>query len=281
VQDSAHIDFVMTARKRTKNAQEPRFAQERQARIAETLREAGRVEVAGLARTFGVSEDTVRRDLRLLAARGLMQKTHGGAVALFSNALPMSQRLDVRPGPKRAIARAAAGRVLAHQTLFIDGGSTTLALAQGLAEPGAPRPLTVITAAFDVAALFAADPTVHLILAGGTWSFESREFFGEQAQATIRAHRADWAFLGACALHPRAGLTSTLKGDAQVKRAMIESARTATVAADSTKHDLVSPYAVAELREIDLVISDEAPSWLSATIREVVKVNDSDGKPRR
>lgn len=262
----------MAARRKVRIAQEPRFAQERQARIAETLRDAGRVEVAVLAREFRVSEDTIRRDLRLLAARGLIQKTHGGAVALFSNALPMSQRLEVRPGPKRAIARAAAARVLGHQTLFIDGGSTTLALAQVLAEPGAPRPLTVITAAFDVAALFAADPTVHLILAGGTWSFESREFFGEQAQATIRAHRADWAFLGACALHPRAGLTSTVKGDAQVKRAMIESAATVAVLADSTKHDLVSPYAVAELREIDLVLTDDAPSWLSTTVRELVKV---------
>ncbi len=258
-------------KKRARPSEPPRFAQERQAQIAETLRSDGRVEVGALAGDYGVSEDTIRRDLRLLASRGLIQKTHGGAVALFTNALPMSARVDVRAAPKRAIAREALARVHAHQTLFIDGGSTTLALAQLLAEPGAPRPLTIITAAFDVAALFAGDPSVHLVLAGGTWSHESREFFGEQAQSTIRSHRADWAFLGACALHPRAGLTSTLKGDAQVKRAMIESAATVAVLADASKHDMVSPYAVSELREIDLVVTDNAPSWLAGTVREVVR----------
>ena len=122
-----------------------------------------------------------------------------------------------------------------------------------------------------MAALFANDPTVQLVLAGGTWSHETREFFGDQAQATIRAHRADWAFLGACALHQRAGLTSSLAGDAQVKRAMIESAAACAVLADATKHDMVAPYAVADLREIDLVISDDGPAWLAGTVREVVR----------
>jgi DeoR/GlpR family transcriptional regulator of sugar metabolism len=161
--------------------------------------------------------------------------------------------------------------VHAHHALFIDGGSTALALAQILASPDAPRPLTIITAAFDVAALFANDPTVQLVLAGGTWSHETREFFGDQAQATIRAHRADWAFLGACALHQRAGLTTSLAGDAQVKRAMIESAAHCAVLADATKHDMVAPYAVVDLREIDVVISDAEPSWLAGAVREVVR----------
>jgi len=248
----------------------PRFAQERQSRIAATLREQGRVEVAALAHEYGLSEDTIRRDLRLLASRGLVQKTHGGAVALHSSALPVTQRMDVRTHSKRAIAHAAFQRVQPHQTLFIDGGSTTLALAQLLAAPHAPRPLTIITTAFDVAARFVEDSAVELVLAGGTWYPETREFLGDQAQATIRAHRADWAFLGACALHQRAGLTSSLARDAQIKRAMIESAAACAILTDSSKHDTVAPYAVANLREIDLVISDAVPSWLSGTVGEVV-----------
>lgn len=251
--------------------QSPRFAQERQSRIAATLRENGRVEVATLAAEYGLSEDTIRRDLRLLASRGLVQKTHGGAVSLQLSALPVTQRMDVRALPKREIARAAAARVQPHQTLFIDGGSTTLALAQLLAAPDAPRPLTIITTAFDVAALFTDDPRVQLVLAGGTWTPESREFLGDQALATIRAHRADWAFLGACAIHQRAGLTSAFAGDAQVKRAMIESAASCAVLTDSSKHDTVAPYAVADLREIDLVISDAVPAWLGGLVGEVVR----------
>ena len=83
------------------------------------------------------------------------------------------------------------------------------------------------------------------------------------------AHRADWAFLGACALHQRAGLTSSLAGDAQVKRAMIESAAACAVLADATKHDMVAPYAVADLREIDLnllvVLTSAAGYYLGVT----------------
>jgi DeoR/GlpR family transcriptional regulator of sugar metabolism len=250
----------------------PLFAQERQARIAARLREQGRVEVAALAVEYGLSEDTIRRDLRLLASRGLVQKTHGGAVALYTTALPVTQRVDVRAKPKRAIARAAVERVHPNHALFIDGGSTTLALAQLLAAPDAPRPLTIITAALDVAVLFVNDPGVELVLAGGTWAHETRQFNGKQAQATIRAHRADWAFLGACALHPRAGLTSALDGDAQVTRAMIESAATVVVLADSTKYEMVAPHAVAELREIDVLITDAARAWVKGVVREVMVV---------
>lgn len=250
----------------------PRFAEERQARIAATLRDEGRVEVAALAATYGCSEDTIRRDLRRLAAAGLVQKTHGGAVALQAHVLPVTERLDVRVGPKRAIARAAAERVSAHQTLFIDAGSTTLALAQQLAGSDGPRPLTIVTAALDVAVLFAGDPRVRLVLAGGTWAPETREFTGTLALETLRAHRADWAFLGACALHPDLGLTTMADDDAQLKRAMIAAAATVAVLADATKHGTVAPYAVADLSAIDLVLTDATPDWLLAAVPEVVHV---------
>jgi DeoR/GlpR family transcriptional regulator of sugar metabolism len=122
-----------------------------------------------------------------------------------------------------------------------------------------------------VAALFVGAPDVQLVIAGGTWSPENRECFGEQAVATIRAHRADWAFLGACAVHRRAGITSTFAGDAQVKRAMIDAAATRVVLVDASKHDVVAPHAVADLSAIDLVISDAAPRWLVEAVGEVVQ----------
>lgn len=246
------------------NGQRPRFAEERQAHIAQCLREQGRVEVAELAARYGVSEDSIRRDLRSLAARGLVQKTHGGAVALQITALPMAERTDVRAASKRAIARAAAARVQAHQTLFIDGGTTTLALARCLAEPSAPRPLTVITAALDVAVCLSGDAAVQLVLTGGPWSHETREFCGAGAEALVRAHRADWAFLGACALDPRLGLSSSHPGDAQVKRAMLECARQRVLLVDASKFGQVQPYAVGGLESVDVVVTDEGPDWLRA-----------------
>ncbi len=240
----------------------PRFAQERQREIAQALRESGRVEVAALAAHYDVSEDTIRRDLRLLAARGLVQKTHGGAVALHAAVIPAAERAAVLAPTKRAIARAALAHVRPHQTLFIDGGSTTLALAQLLRAAGAPRPLTVVTTAFDVASALLDERQVQLVLAGGAWMPESRIFEGAQALATLNAHRADIAFLGACALHRRAGLTANDAGDAALKRAMVDGAAQRIVLSDASKLDAVAPHAVCALADVDRVICDAAPAWL-------------------
>lgn len=246
-------------------AEAPRFVAERQQHIAEALRNLGRVEVAALATEFGVSEDTVRRDLRQLAARGLAHKTHGGAVAIHSAALPTRSRAALLPAAKAAIAQRALAEVQAHHTLFIDGGSTTLALVQALCAPGAPRPLAVITHALD-AALLLADAAqageLTLVLAGGLWQPEPRIFTGPQAEATLRAHRADIAFLGACALHPRAGLTATLPAEAPIKRAMVEGAARRIVLSDASKLGQVAPCAVASADEVDLVISNGTAPWL-------------------
>lgn len=255
-----------TVRSRSTPPEPPRFAEERQQRIAARLREAGRVEVGALAREYAVSEDTVRRDLHALAARGLAQKTHGGAVALHAAALPTAQRASVQTGAKRAIGRAAAALVEPQQTLFMDGGTTTLALVEQLKAPGAPRPLTVITHALDVALALVDEPQVRLVLAGGQWLADARIFVGESTLATVRAHRADLAFLGACALHPRAGLTAHVAPEAPIKQAMVQGAARRVLLADATKLDVVEPNAVAPLDELDLVVSDAAPAWLKSRV---------------
>jgi DeoR family glycerol-3-phosphate regulon repressor len=253
--------------RRSEDPVTPRFAQERQQQIAQALRDRGRVEVAALARRYAVSQDTIRRDLRLLAARGLVQKTHGGAVALQPHALPAADRAGVLAGAKRAIAAAAAAHVRAHQTIFVDGGSTTLALAQALRGADAPRPLVVVTPSFDAAAALLDDPRIRLVLAGGAWHPGARIFVGAQALATLRAHRADLAFLGACALHPRVGLTASDAGDAELKRAMIDGAAQRIVLTDASKLDTVAPHAVCGLDAVDRVICDAAPAWLRRQVK--------------
>lgn len=259
----------MTARRPA--ADPPRFAAERQQRIATALREQGRVEVAQLALAYGVSEDTVRRDLHALAARGLLQKTHGGAVALHTPAMPTLQRATLQSGAKRAIGHAAARLVQPNDSLFVDGGTTTLALIEALKAPDAPRPLTVVTHALDIALALSDEPQVRLMLAGGQWLAAPRIFVGDAALAAVRASRADIAFLGACALHPRAGLTAHEPQEAPLKRAMVEGAARRIVLADARKLDVVASCAVAALDELDRVISDAAPEWLRAHV-EVERV---------
>jgi DeoR family glycerol-3-phosphate regulon repressor len=123
-----------------------------------------------------------------------------------------------------------------------------------------------------VALLFCGDAQVTLVLAGGDWSHETRAFSGPLAEAAIRAHRADWAFLGACALHPRLGLSASQAGDAQLKRAMLECALQRVLLADASKFEQVQPQRVAGLDQLDLVITDAAPKWLRATAKAVERV---------
>jgi DeoR family glycerol-3-phosphate regulon repressor len=260
---------------RQSKAPVPRFAEERQRAIEHQLKQAGRVEVAALAVAYKVSEDSIRRDLQALAARGIAQKTHGGAIALQPGALPMGQRLALQAGVKDAIAWAAAARVEPNQSLFIDSGSTALALARALCAPDAPRPLAVFTASLDVALLISGQAGVRLRVAGGEWSPAMRALLGEAAVEDARRWRADWAFIGACAVHPRLGLSSSDARDALLKRAMLDGSAQRVLMCDATKFNIVQPHAVAGLDRIDRVISDAAPKWL----RDAVTVEKVPGGP--
>ena len=161
---------------------------------------------------------------------------------------------------KRSIAAAAAVLVQPGQTLMLDAGSTVLALAHALSV----RPLTVVTNCLDVALVFDADPDVTLHLSGGEWNRRSRYLTGPAAVAAVGRYRADWAFLGACALHHEAGVTSVDARDAEIKMAMAAAALRVVVLADSTKHATVAPHLVCPPEAIDVLVTDAADaqeSW--------------------
>jgi DeoR/GlpR family transcriptional regulator of sugar metabolism len=246
----------MTQKGRSRGAAAPRFAVERQEAIAQLLQRQPSVAVAALSQQFGVSEDSIRRDLQALAARGLAHKTHGGAVAPRANALPVRERLEVHGEAKAAIAARAAALVQPHQSVFIGTGSTALRFAELLARPEAPRPLTVITAALDVAHALADAAPLRLVLAGGAWNAQTRAFDGEATVVQLRTHRADWAFVGACAVHARAGVTDADAGDAATARAMLDGAVKSVLLADRSKFGTVEPYVVAEARVFTHLVTD-------------------------
>lgn len=235
------------------------FAPERRQLILAALTRNGRVEVAALAASLQVSEDTVRRDLKTLTEQGIVQKTHGGAVLLATAHIPFPARNTIRPMVKAGIGARAARLIEARQTVFIDAGSTTLQLARTLdvAE------LTVITNSLDVATALAERPGITLVMSGGLWCAPERYFSGEGALATVEAHRADLAFIGACAVHPRLGVTANGAHDAQVKAAMIRNAASAVLLADESKFGQIAAHAVAGVRDFARVITDRSPSWLA------------------
>ncbi|QDQ26857.1 DeoR/GlpR transcriptional regulator [Chitinimonas arctica] len=234
------------------------FAEERHQRILDALTRHGRVEVAALARDLGVSEDTVRRDLKALTEKGFLQKTHGGAVLLATAQIRFPARTAIRPAAKAGLGAAAAALVEAHQTIFIDAGTTTLELARALEV----TPLCVVTNSLDVATVLADRPGIDLVLSGGLWCAPERYFAGPTAVALIASHRADMAFLGACAVHAKLGVTATHASDAQVKAAMIAHSASAVLVTDDSKFGQIAPYSVAALSDFDRLITDSAPDWL-------------------
>jgi DeoR/GlpR family transcriptional regulator of sugar metabolism len=233
----------------------PRFAEERRARILAALREHGRMEVLALARMFGVSEHTIRRDLNQLHAQGELQKTHGGAVMLDSARLSFEGRANLLQHAKDVIARTAAPLIQPGKTVILDASSTTLALARVLTV----RPLTVITNSLDIAAVFDRDSTVQLVIAGGTWRPDARALRGAATREQLAVCRADWAVLGACALDVRSGVTATNEDDAALKRAMVAASSRTMVLADHSKHHSVAPFHVAAWSELHTLVTDM--SW--------------------
>jgi len=232
--------------------QSPRFTAERQRRIEALLREQGRVEVLELARMLDVSEHTVRRDLLALQSRGVLQRTHGGAVTLDTTRLDLASRAAVLPEAKAAIGRAAAALVEPGQTLVLDAGSTPLAMARALTA----RPLTIITNSLDIAALFADDAEVAIALTGGTWQRANRALWGPAAIAMLSRCRADWAVPGACAIHATLGVSAPDEADAATKRAMIACARRTLILGDHSKLGNVAPFQVAGWQQVHQVLLD-------------------------
>ncbi|MVN86643.1 DeoR family transcriptional regulator [Deinococcus sp. HMF7620] len=236
------------------------FAEERQRRILTQLRLDGRVAVLTLAAQYGVSEHTIRRDLNSLAGRGHLHKTHGGAVALDTAHLDWNGRVQSLPAAKEAIGAAAATLVQPGATVILDASSTTVALARHLRV----RPLTVITNSLEIAAVFGADPGVSLIVTGGVWNASARALRGAAAQEMVRHSRADWAFLGACGLEVRAGVTVTDADDAALKRAMAQSATQVAVLADHSKRGQVVAHWVLGVEALTVLVTDQPWPALTA-----------------
>lgn len=191
---------------------------ERQERILERLRRHGRVVAADLAVEFRVSEDSIRRDLRDLAARNLCKRVYGGAL-LTTAVVPLEERRREHVERKRTLAAVAASLVSPRQILFIDAGSTNSAIASALPER---CDLTVVTNAPDVALAVLGRPGFEVLAIGGRIDPRIGGAIGSMALRQIQGIRADMCFPGVCGADPETGLWTFDAEEVVLKRAMIE-----------------------------------------------------------
>ena len=230
---------------------------ERKQAILERAGQEGRVVASELSREFGVSEDTIRRDLRELAADGLLHRVHGGALPLPRPPVSVSyaSRIGQAPEAKAAIARAAARLVRSGQVVAIDGGTTPLEVAQHL--PGDIR-LTVVTHSLPVLAALAVRPNVELIAIGGTVFGEALVTVGPVAVDAYRSMRPDVCFFGVAGIDVEAGVTALNLEEALVKRAMIEGAAQVVAVAAADKLGTAGPFAVSPVGRVSHLVTDRS-----------------------
>ena len=226
--------------------------------IAARLAGGQAVVATALADEFEVSEDAIRRDLRALAAEGRCRRVYGGALPITPQTQPMFARADVSRARKRALAQRAAGTIRAGEFLFLDAGSTNLALVEFLPEDLA---LTVATNAIDIAGAVLRRPDLRLVMIGGSVDTTVGGSVDSGAVQAVGRFDIDRCFLGACAVSADGGVSVRHAADASFKRALSAASRERQVLVTSDKLGERAPYRVVALDRIDcLVVEHDAPA---------------------
>ena len=241
----------------------PLFQAERQAEILKRVHDRGRVDVGNLAEEFGVTGETIRRDLTELQRERLVRRVHGGAVPWRGSMLV--PRLQVREGhmiaEKRRIARAALAEVPERGTLIIDSGSTALHLADML---NRDRDLVVVTNSIPIMRSLATTERPKVIGLGGKLERRTMAFVDEAGVEMLAEIRVDVLFFGCDGMSPENGYTTPYRAEVAIKRAMMESARRVVMMFDSSKVANDQLFRFAEIDEVDIIYSDGGMDDLTA-----------------
>ncbi len=208
-----------------------------------------------LADEFGVSEDAIRRDLRALAAEGLCRRVYGGALPMSPSTAPMSVRVDEARERKQALALTAATTIQRGEFVFLDSGSTNLALARNLPED---FDLTIATNSIDIAAAVATRPDLRLVLVGGTVDPLVGGSVDADAVQFVSRMNIDRCFVGACAVSADGGVSAFHPADATFKRALVAASRESLVLATTEKLGERAPYRVAQVEQIACYVVENA-----------------------
>jgi DeoR family transcriptional regulator, aga operon transcriptional repressor len=228
---------------------------ERRQHILELIQKQGRVLVGELSQGLKISQITIRKDLDYLQSKGLIQRSHGGALRIQSSALvdPTLQEKQKHNYPeKERIAAAATKMVEEGQCLILDSGTTTTAIAQGLKRF---RQLTIITNAVNIAAELAGTD-FEVILVGGTLRKNSFSLVGPLAEDNLEEMHADILFLGVDGFDLEVGITTPNFLESRVNRAMVKAARQVVAVCDSSKFSRRSLSRIVAPGAIHHVITD-------------------------
>lgn len=225
---------------------------QRKAHLLARLRDTGRLVARDEAQALNLSEDTIRRDLRDLAAEGKLLRVHGGALPLSPTHLPLADRRARAAGEKQRLARRAVGLLRPGQTVIVDGGTTHAALIAALPPD---LPLTLVTHSPTIAAALEPFAQIEVLLIGGRLFRHSMVAVGSATSEAYAGLRADLCFLGVTGLHPDTGLTTGDAEEAAIKRRMIAQSGDCVVLATQDKIGATSPFRIAPIDRLTTLVT--------------------------
>ncbi|PZQ59293.1 MAG: DeoR family transcriptional regulator [Sphingomonas taxi] len=250
----------------------------RHGQILALAREAGSVAVEALATRFGVTPQTIRKDLNMLARRSMLSRVHGGAVITSGvDNIDYGTRRTVATGAKAAIGAAAAALIPNGASLFINIGTTTEAVASHLVHH---HELMVISNNLNVVDILNHREHIDMVVVGGQVRQSDRAIVGALAMEFIRSFKVDYALIGASAIDPDGSLLDFAIDEVQVTRTLIQHARRVILVADSSKVGRAAPVRVGSLEAVDYWVTDHLldPGLRDVCARDDVRVIESGGR---
>ncbi len=222
------------------------------------------VRSGALADEFGLSEDAIRRDLRSLAADGLCRRVYGGALPLTSGSVPIARRVEEGIPRKRSLARAAVEMITPGSTIFLDNGSSNLAVAAMLPRG---REISVATGSIAIAGLLQERDDIDLVMIGGAVDRVIGGAIDGTALEAVSKLNIDLCVLGACALSAAGGVSAFEMADATFKRALLARSSRSMLLATNDKLGQQAPQRVASVDAIDrIIVEHDAPAEAERTL---------------
>lgn len=247
------------------------FLSPRHKQILDIAKLQGKVLVEELANRFEITPQTIRKDLNELCEKKLLNRIHGGAVfPSGTENMQYEQRRQIASVEKDAIGRAAAKLIPDNASLFVNIGTTTESVSQGLLDHGR---LMIITNNINVANRLRVYPQFEVVIAGGVVRATDGGIVGEAAVDFIRQFKVDYAVIGASAIDDDGALLDYDFREVKVAQAIIANARHVILVADSTKFERTAPVRIAHISQVHTFVTDRC---FPPSIRRICRENNVD-----
>jgi len=239
---------------------------ERQNQIMTHIKQNGSVRTKDIAAELEVTDETIRKDFELLEQKGLILRSHGGAIPpkRALRELSMTERQLINQEAKNAIAKAAAKRIQPNETVFIDASSTALTITRHLPD----FPLTVVSNSIEVISALAGAEQIDIVCTGGLFDARSRSFIGLVAERALERYNIHRMFFSGNGLDLKRGVSERNSRQAAFKERVISAAEDVCFLADDSKIGQCSAFFFAACADLtSLVTTKKADSAILETLR--------------